>query len=78
MTGPSCDVCARVFTIEENRLFVRVDGRWYCAGCWRKAGRPWPSRLASIEDLHAAETATRERMNARGGADRHLVRKGLS
>lgn len=77
LAGPACDSCNRIF-LEQGRLFVRVDGRWYCVECWRKAGRPWPRREATLDELHAAETATRERMLARGGAHRHLVRKGVS
>jgi hypothetical protein len=74
LTGCDCCLDAR-----EHGLYVRDDsGRMLCSACWVKAGRPWPRRPPTIVELHAAESATRERMLKRGGTDRHLVRDGHS
>lgn len=40
----------------------------------RSGGR----RDQQMHEAHEAEVAARERMTARGGADAHIVRKGLS
>lgn len=56
-------------------LFVRIEGRPVCARCWKRAGSPAP-RPPTMHERHEAEVANHERMNARGGADRHLVRSG--
>ena len=29
-----------------DRLYANVDGRDYCASCWKAAERPWPKRRA--------------------------------
>ena len=57
--------------------FIRIDGRPLCARCWKAKGKP-SSRPGNIQQVHEAETATRERMLARGSADRHMVRSGKS
>ena len=75
MSGGSCDRCGDV---SPGRLFVTVDGVVYCSACWRRAGRPFPRSIATVTELHEAEVVTRDRMLARGGAYRHLVRKGLT
>jgi hypothetical protein len=48
-----------------------------CADCYREAGEP-PAGRMSPAGVHAAELAARDRMLARGGTDRHLVRSGKS
>jgi hypothetical protein len=58
-------------------LYARIDGTPACPRCWRRAGSPYPRR-ATMDEVHQAEVRTRERMNARGGADRHMVRAGKS
>ena len=58
-------------------VFVRIDGRPLCAACWKGKGKP-SSRPGNMQQVHEAETATRERMLARGSADRHMVRSGKS
>jgi len=69
----ACDGCHKAFL-----LFVDFGGRKLCSDCWHAKGSPWPRRPATIEEIHAAELKTRERMQARGGADRHMVRSGKS
>jgi hypothetical protein len=72
-----CDLCPPTVSTE-GRLFAVVDGRRLCAAHWIAAGCPWPRALASPLEVHEAEVRIRERMQARGGADRHLVRSGKS
>lgn len=70
----SCDECP---PDTGSRLFVTVSGRRYCARHWHAAGRPTPREpLATAQQVHEAELRIRDRMNARGGTDRHLVRNG--
>jgi hypothetical protein len=70
---PGCDAQRGT----RNRLFARVGKRRLCFVCWVVAGRPWPPPdNATPEELHQVELRTRERMLARGGTDRHLVRNG--
>lgn len=59
-------------------LFARIEGMPCCASCWVLKGRPYPRVVATPQELHERELATRERMNKRGGADRHMVRSGKS
>lgn len=68
-----CDGCG-----QPRHLFALVLGKLLCVRCWRRAGSPFPRSTATPQELHEIELATRERMNARGGADRHLVRSGKS
>ena len=56
-------------------LFLRLGEENICAWCWARAGRPSP---APSPPNSAHEVAVRERMLARGGADRHTVRSGRS
>lgn len=72
-----CDFCPPE-TPTEGKLFAVVDGRRLCALHWVAAGRPWPRNIAPPAEVHKAELQTRERMLARGGTDRHLVRSGKS
>lgn len=69
----ACDDCHR-----PHLLFANFGGRLLCSGCWQAKGSPWPRRPATVEEIHTAELRTRERMQARGGADRHMVRSGKS
>ncbi len=59
-------------------LVALVDGRRLCLREWRAAGRPFPRRAASADDVQTAEAETRQRMLKRGGAHAHLVTKGLT
>jgi hypothetical protein len=60
-------------------LLARTRAGVLCAACWRELPEPlkWlpPS---TMQEVHQAEVKARERMMARGGADAHIVRKGLS
>jgi hypothetical protein len=67
----ACDNCHR-----PHLLFASFGGRLICGDCWQAKGSPWPRRPATAEEIHAAELRTRERMQARGGTDRHMVRNG--
>lgn len=71
-----CDGCGP--DAARSTLLAVVDGRRLCLPCWLGAGRPWPTSVASPLEAHEVEVRTRERMTARGGTDRHLVRKGLT
>lgn len=68
-----CDVCGRC---DENALYGDVDGKHYCSGCWKKAGKPFPRRIRTTQEIHEAEVSARDRMMMRGGADRYRVRSG--
>lgn len=68
--------CDRCQVVDERRLYAVVDELWYCLPCWNRAGRPWPRRRVSVEELGRLEGKTRQRMLERGGAHRHLVRSG--
>lgn len=59
-------------------LFVSFGGRLICADCWHAMGAPFPRRVATLEELHAAELATRERMLRRGGEAAYRVKAGKS
>lgn len=72
----ACDRCRQPYD-GETTLFARIGHEQVCASCWHRAGRPFPPP-ASMAAVHEAQVATRQRMEARGGADRHLVRKGLT
>lgn len=60
----------------EGELVAEVDGRRLCLGHWKAEGRPWPRRVAAPGEALDVENKTRERMTARGGTDRHMVRNG--
>lgn len=68
-----CDQCG---AHDEGRLYGCIDGVWFCSGCWKKAGRPFPKTRADMSTLHNAEVAARAKMSSRGGADRYRVRAG--
>lgn len=75
LTVPTgCDACGPDGA--RSTLLAVVDGRRLCLPCWLAAGRPWPTSACSPLEVHEAELRTRERMSARGGTDRHLVRTG--
>lgn len=73
--GHACEGgCGRV-----RRLLARTVRGLLCPWCWRAAGEPLGKR--NPEDkrpLGEIEAATRARMIARGGADAHIVHKGLT
>ena len=83
MTGPilqvyvGCDFCDPDVPTR-GRLFAEIGGRRFCSKHWFLAGHPWPRDLPTPDEVHLAEIRTRERMLARGGAFRHLVRSGKS
>lgn len=72
-SAPGCDGCG---SFDEAKLYAQVEGRWFCCDCWAAAGRPWPHRPATTDEVHEQELRTRQRMTARGGTDCHLVRNG--
>jgi hypothetical protein len=71
-----CDACPPDPPPPKDQLFAVVDGRRFCSRHWHEAGHPWPRRVGTVDEVHEAELRTRERMTARGGTDRHLVRAG--
>jgi hypothetical protein len=70
--------CSHFQALDERRLYGVVDGYGYCSDCWKAAGRPFPKRPPGAFELEAQEIRNRDRMLARGGTDRHLVRNGLA
>lgn len=72
MTLHRCTRCA-----EPRQLLARIGPETLvCPACWRALGEPAPAKIVSASDVFFHETRTRERMTARGGTDRHLVRIG--
>lgn len=65
-----CENCGRV-----RLLYARTVLGMLCSDCYKRKGCPMG---AALGNLHELEEATREEMLARGGADAHLVRKGLT
>jgi hypothetical protein len=59
---------------EDSLLVATTKGR-LCAPCWKRAGRPG-APPATMQQEAAAVVETRDRMLARGGTDRHMVRSG--
>lgn len=55
-----------------RREVVEVD---LCGPCWRQAGEP-SAPPSTAAEAHAAALKARDRMQARGGTDRHMVRSG--
>jgi hypothetical protein len=68
--------CHRCGSCDDRRLYAPLRDGHVCSTCWGALGRPFPRAEAAPELVQAAELATRERMTARGGTDRHLVRNG--
>lgn len=68
--------CGRDGTLDDRRLYAPFRDGFLCAECWRALGQPFPRAQASPDLVHETELRTRERMQARGGTDRHLVRNG--
>jgi recombinational DNA repair protein (RecF pathway) len=68
--------CHRCGSLDDRRLYAPLRDGFVCAPCWHALGRPFPRAEAAPALVHAAELQTRERMTARGGTDRHLVRNG--
>lgn len=79
--GPLSDLPAEWFACDchgdPHMLFARCGGRLLCAKGWRAAGFP-KADAAEPQRIHETETAVRERMTARGGKDRYMVRAGKS
>lgn len=71
--------CARCGSLDDRKLYANAGKRGtFCAECWHLLGCPFPQDHAAPIELEAQEMATKQRMLARGGADRHLVRKGIA
>ncbi len=68
-----CDRCGRC---DETRLYAVVDGTSYCSDCWKKAGRPWPRRRATPEEIAQAEINLRGRLDSRPRTSRSSNRRG--
>lgn len=72
-----CEGCREPRLLLARVILARVPGDLLlCYRCWVIAGRPWPKTPGTVEEVHAATLAIRERMFARGGATRHMVRSG--
>ena len=70
--------CTACGDVDERRLYARISAhRSLCSRCWRAAGEPSPVPMA-LDQVHVSELEARRRMLSRGGADAHLVRKGVS
>lgn len=67
--GPSCPGLA-----EDALLVTTTKGR-LCAPCWKRAGRS-SAPPSTMPEEAAAVVEIRDRMLARGGTDRHMVRSG--
>ena len=70
--------CHRCGSCDPARLYAPLRDGHVCSSCWHALGRPFPRAEAAPELVYEAEIRTRERMTARGGTDRHLVRSGKS
>lgn len=68
--------CGRCLVVDDRRLYAPLRDGHVCSDCWKALGSPFPRAEASPSIIHEAELRTRERMVARGGTDRHLVRNG--
>ena len=68
--------CYRCGSCDDRRLYAPLRDGHVCSDCWRALGQPFPRAEAAPEAVYEAELRTRERMTARGGTDRHLVRNG--
>jgi hypothetical protein len=70
--------CYRCGSCDYRRLYAPLRDGFACSTCWHALGRPFPRAEPPAELVHEQETQTRDRMNARGGTARHLVRAGKS
>lgn len=70
-----CDTCGVVYD-GAPKLFASIDGKAYCATCWKRAGRPWPKRKLTDVEVSNAEIRVRERMLKRGGNSKYMARSG--
>jgi len=67
-----CDGCGG-----PQLLLARVrKERLLCANCHRLVGSPPAWTEATDEEILAAENRVRDKMQRRGGPERHLVRSG--
>lgn len=66
--------CNRCECHRARSLMGRVGGRRVCPPCLLAHGLV----TDDLDETHRLEERTRERMTARGGADRHRVRSGKS
>lgn len=67
----ACDRC------HEPRFLLADTFRGrLCPTCWFEMGQPGARVVSDVQAIHEAQLRTRERMHARGGTDRHLVRNG--
>jgi hypothetical protein len=71
-----CDTCEEADELKRRRKYVEIDGRRMCAACWHRLGEPRSASAPTAIEAALVEAKTRERMLARGGADRHLARSG--
>jgi len=80
MTAELIVFCVQCDVIDERILYARVGpDEFLCLQCWKTRLKPWPGHWAlSKQELLENENAIRKQMTARGGADKHIVRKGLS
>jgi hypothetical protein len=72
----TCHGCDRPLA-ECGDSFVRTVKGALCCACWIRLKRPGAGGSA-MQETYEAEVVARERMQARGGTDRHLVRNGMS
>jgi hypothetical protein len=71
-----CEGCSFCGDCRDPGLYVRLGPAQHaCSDCWREMGQPGPMRV-DPRMIAAHEVRIRERMLARGGSDRHLVRSG--
>lgn len=70
--------CYRCGSADPDKLYAHAGAPWgvLCADCWHRVGCPFPRHVATAQESHETEERTRDRMLARGGTDRHLVRSG--
>lgn len=67
----ACERCGRPTSIT-----AVIDGLHTCGRCWNLQGCPFPGFRETLAQRAAREAKIRDDMLKRGGADRHLVRKG--
>lgn len=73
-----CEGCTECGDCRDLGLYVRLGPKtWMCKRCWDRNDQPSPMRTDPAL-VHQREEETRKRMLSRGGAFRHLVRKGLT
>ena len=81
IAGPAVErvvYCHRCGSLDERRMYAPLRDGHVCSDCWHTLGQPFPRTEADPELVHEVELRTRERMTARGGPDKYLVRAGKS